>query len=126
MTYTINRRRLFGAGLAVIAGSFLGNRKMALSATQTERIIKISTKRFEFNPSVITLKRGEPVTFEFTALDITMGFKLPDFDARADVIPGMTTRLRLRPMKTGTFVFLCDIFCGEGHENMTGKLVVVE
>lgn len=126
MTYTINRRRLFGAGLAVFAGTLLGHRKLAGSATQTERIVKISTKRFEFSPRVITLKMGEPVTFEFSALDITMGFKMPDFDVRADVIPGKTTRLRFLPTKSGTFVFLCDIFCGEGHENMTGKLVVVE
>lgn len=35
-------------------------------------------------------------------------------------------RARLVPDKTGSFVFLCDVFCGIGHENMSGKLTVVE
>jgi len=46
------------------------------------------------------------------------------YHVRADMVPGKTTRLRLVPDKTGTFVFLCDVFCGTGHEEMNGKLVV--
>ena len=55
-----------------------------------------------------------------------MGFNLPDFGVRADIVPGKTTRLRLVPDKLGTFIFLCDVFCGSGHEEMNGKLTVVE
>ena len=99
---------------------------------KSARSVMITTPRTP-NPRIVRLaaagqmiKKGEPVTLEFTALDVVMGFKLPDFGVRTDVIPGKTTRLRLVPMAAGTFVFLCDIFCGEGHEDMTGKLVVVE
>ena len=28
--------------------------------------------------------------------------------------------------KTGRFVFLCDNFCGDGHDRMTGFIVVSE
>ena len=28
------------------------------------------------------------------------------------------------PDKAGTFIFLCDVFCGDGHEGMNGTLVV--
>jgi cytochrome c oxidase subunit II len=55
-----------------------------------------------------------------------MGFNLPDFKTRADIVPGKTTRVRLVPDKAGSFVFLCDVFCGIGHEGMSGKLTVVE
>jgi cytochrome c oxidase subunit 2 len=44
---------------------------------------------------------------------------------RADIIPGQVARARLVPDKTGTFVFLCDIFCGDGHEGMSGQIHVV-
>lgn len=63
---------------------------------------------------------------EFTTLDVLMGFKVPDLGVRADIIPGKVTRVRLVPGKVGTFPFLCDIFCGSGHENMTGTIVVTE
>ena len=28
------------------------------------------------------------------------------------------------PDKTGKFTFSCDVFCGDGHEEMTGTIVV--
>jgi cytochrome c oxidase subunit 2 len=55
-----------------------------------------------------------------------MGFNLPDFNVRSDIVTGKVARMRLVPDKTGTFVFLCDIFCGTGHEKMNGKLIVVD
>jgi len=30
----------------------------------------------------------------------------------------------ITPDKPGTFVFFCDVFCGDGHEEMAGTLVV--
>lgn len=91
-----------------------------------ERVIKIVAKKFDYTPNVIKLKKGVPVILEFTTLDVLMGFKVPDLGVRADIIPGKATRLRLVPDKVGTFPFLCDIFCGSGHENMTGTIVVTE
>ena len=38
--------------------------------------------------------------------------------------PGEVIRLRVVPRKAGRFVFRCDIFCGKGHEDMTGEFVV--
>jgi cytochrome c oxidase subunit 2 len=32
--------------------------------------------------------------------------------------------LQLTPDKSGTFTFLCDVFCGTGHEEMSGTLIV--
>jgi cytochrome c oxidase subunit 2 len=55
-----------------------------------------------------------------------MGFNLPDFNVRGDIMPGKVTRVRFVPDKTGTFTFLCDLFCGSGHEEMNGKLTVVD
>jgi len=94
---------------------------------QTEdTVIKIVAKKFEYAPNVIKLKKGVPVVLEFTTLDVLMGFKVPDLGIRTDIIPGKVSRVRLVPDKVGTFPFLCDIFCGSGHENMTGTIVVTE
>ena len=43
---------------------------------------------------------------------------------RADVMPGKTTSIDFTPDKAGTFIYLCDVFCGTGHEEMNGTLIV--
>ncbi|MHB8534793.1 MAG: cupredoxin domain-containing protein [Sulfuricaulis sp.] len=112
----------------VIAAFFIGLGAGAahVAAQPAERVIKIAAKKFDYTPNRITLKKGVPVVLEFTSADVLMGFSSPDLGARADIIPGQVARVRIVPDKIGTFVFFCDIFCGSGHENMTGAITVVE
>ena len=117
------RRRLLAAGAAAaLAGASIAT---CVLAQNPERVIHISARKFAFLPGEITLKRGVPVVLEFVAADVVMGFNAPDFKARADLIPGQVTRVRLVPQQVGSFDFLCDIFCGDGHEGMSGKIHVV-
>ena len=120
MAIDTRRRRLIGAagalGLASIAG--------LAAARPKPRVIKVIAKKFEFVPAVIQVKRGETVTLHLTAPEVPMGFNLADFNVRTDVVPGKTASLNFTADKTGTFTFLCDVFCGSGHEDMSGMLVV--
>ena len=115
--------------LGAVAGAFglssLGARVAAESAKPKDKVIKITAKRFTFTPGNITLKKGVPVVFELRTQDVFMGLNLPDFNVRADIMPDKVARLRLVPDKTGTFIFLYDVFCGGGHEKMNGQLTVV-
>jgi cytochrome c oxidase subunit 2 len=97
-----------------------------VAAQPKARVIKIVAKRFDYTPGNFKLKKGEPVILELTSADVLMGFNLPDFNLRADIVPDKVTRVRFVPDKTGTFTFLCDIFCGTKHEEMNGKLTVVD
>ena len=121
MDTTRRRAALAVAGL-LIGGTTLGARAIAQPG---EQVIKVVARRFTYSPNVITLKKGVPVVLELTTADVLMGFDAPDFNARADIVPGQTTKLRLVPDKVGTFTFLCDIFCGSGHETMSGTINVV-
>ena len=91
-----------------------------------EQVIRMTAKRFEYSPNEITVKKGVPVVLEITSLDRDHGFKLREFGIRADIKPGEVTRVHLVPNKTGRFPFECDVFCGTGHEDMSGELVVVD
>ncbi len=110
-----------------LAGLLLGAGTIGLrAATQPEeKVIKILARKFTYSPNKLTLKKGVPVVLELTTADVLMGFSVPDFDIRADIIPGKVVRVRLVPDKVGTFAFLCDIFCGTGHETMNGTITVV-
>ncbi|MBI5612623.1 MAG: cupredoxin domain-containing protein [Gammaproteobacteria bacterium] len=94
------------------------------SSAADEPVIRVTARKFEYDTPEIILKKGVPVTIELTSLDRVHGFNLPDFKTRADAIPGMVTRVRIVPDKAGTFAFFCDVFCGDGHEEMAGKIVV--
>ena len=116
-------------GIAAAAGA-LGGAVLADESSpavgDSERVIKIVAKRFVYNPKQIVLKKGQPVVFELTTLDFGHGFSIPDLDFRADFIPGKVNSVRLTPQKAGKFEFLCDNFCGSGHEDMDGDMIVEE
>jgi cytochrome c oxidase subunit 2 len=118
---TVRGRRLFLLGAA---GGVLVSLAPFLAAQTGERIVRVTAQRFSYTPAEISLKKGEPTLLELTSLDIVMGFSAPDFGVRADVFPGRISRVRLTPEKTGRFVFHCDIFCGSGHEDMAGVILV--
>lgn len=106
------------------AALFSAGLRQSVLAQPAPRIVKVSARRFVFTPSEIALKKGEPVTFELTTEDVFMGMNIPDFGVRSDIVPGKVMRLSFTPDKAGTFIFLCDVFCGDGHETMSGKLTV--
>jgi cytochrome c oxidase subunit 2 len=98
----------------------------AAVSARSEQVVKMTAKRFEYDPSQITLKKGVPVILEITALDRDHGFKIPELGVRADLKSGEVTRVRIVPDRIGTFEFRCDVFCGSGHEDMSGEIVVVD
>ena len=110
-----------------LGGLLLGAGTIGLgsAAEPKEKVIKVLARRFTYSPDKITLKKGVPVVFELTTADVLMGFSVPDFGVRADVVPGKVAKLPLTPDKVGTFTFLCDIFCGSGHETMNGTITVI-
>ena len=114
---------MMGALLVFLAGGYFCTCTLAAAP---EQVIQIKAKRFEYLPNEITLKKGVPVRLELTSLDRLHGFNCPAFKIRGDVRPNQITKISFTPDKVGTFEFHCDNFCGEGHENMSGKFVVTE
>ena len=120
MNVDTSRRALMSAAGVLALGSVA-----ALAWGQSKpRVIKVVAKKFEFVPGEIRLKKGETVTLQFTAPEVPMGFNLADFNLRTDIVPGKVATLQFTPDKAGSFTFLCDIFCGSGHEDMNGTLIV--
>ena len=95
------------------------------AADQPDQVIKVTAKKFEYSPNEIRIKKGVSVVLEFTSLDRVHGFTIPDLGGvRATIEPGKATRVTIMAPKAGTYEFHCDLFCGEGHEGMTGKIIV--
>jgi cytochrome c oxidase subunit 2 len=96
----------------------------AANVAAQEKVIQVTAEKFKFTPAVIELKLGQPVVLELTTLDRKHGFQVPDLKVDENIEPGKVTRVRIVPDKAGTFPFHCDVFCGSGHEEMAGEIVV--
>ncbi len=88
--------------------------------------IQMTAKKYEFNPDVVTVKKGEHVKLVITATDRDHGFKLEAFGINQKLKKGTPTTIEFTADKAGTFPFQCSEFCGMGHRHMKGKLVVGE
>ena len=122
------KRRILIVGALFISATIISGLAFYVraNALSPDKEIHITAKKFDFTPDTITLKKGEPVVLVFSSQDRKHGFNLRAFGIRADVNPGGTAQIRFTPDKTGKFTFSCDVFCGEGHEDMTGTLIVTE
>lgn len=82
------------------------------------REITIKAQRFSFAPGTIRVKQGERVKLSITNTDTTHGISLPDFNAEG------RDSLEFTADKKGTFTFYCANYCGSGHSDMRGTLIV--
>ncbi len=88
--------------------------------------IKIIARRFEFQPKTITVHKGQPVKLVITSVDVDHGFAIRDFNVKEKIKAHTTRVIEFTPDKTGRFRFYCSIYCGDGHEDMEGELIVTE
>ena len=117
-------RSILIAALAVLVGGLGGG--LLAARSQAATVIAVTVHRFAYEPNLIRVKKGQPVTLEISSSDRLHGFVLAAFGIRLDASPDGRSRVTFTPQKTGTFLFHCDIFCGDGHEDMEGHLVVVD
>jgi cytochrome c oxidase subunit II len=96
------------------------------SAAVNPKVIEITAKKFQFTPSEITLKRGEPVILRMTSTDRVHGFMSKPFKIDTDIPPDKTTDIAVTPATAGNFTIICDHYCGTGHSNMKMKVTVAQ
>jgi len=120
------KTRTIALGAIVSAVFLIAGITAYVTANPKGPVVRLSVKRFEYSPNEIVLKKGVAVVIELESRDVVHGFNVPDLGVRTDVIPGKIARLQLTPQKSGRFTFHCDIFCGTGHEELVGTIVVTE
>lgn len=94
------------------------------STASAAPVIRIVAQRGQFTPNDVHVPRNAAVTLELTSLDTIHGFSSADLNLEAKIVPGQTTTVRFTADKAGTHDFVCDQFCGDGHENMVGHIIV--
>ena len=113
---------ILGAIMACLGGSVLAAGQATFSGYHE---FNVTAKNYEFDPGVITVKKGDKVRLIITSTDRELGIRLDAFDINQVLPKGDPTTIEFTAGKAGTFEFKCSMNC-KGHGKVKGKLRVEE
>mgnify|MGYP003393289333 FL=1 len=88
--------------------------------TQTEtpetKVFELTAEKYKFEPSKITVNKGDKVVLKIKSKDTTHGITVSDFgQKRALINKDEVTTVEFVADKAGIFEYRCTKFCGWGH-----------
>jgi plastocyanin len=86
--------------------------------------IKMIARKFAFVPNTIKVQKGERVRLVITSEDVDHGIAIKEFDIDQIIKAKQTKVVEFTADKEGKFEFFCSVFCGDGHPDMVGELIV--
>lgn len=73
---------------------------------------------------ILKLKAGQEYRIHISSSDLQHGFSLQPLNMNFQIMPGYDHVLTMTPAAPGEYPILCNEFCGIGHHNMVGKIIV--
>ncbi len=115
------------AGTALLLGTSLWATAQQDPATASApRVIEVVAKRFTFEPAKIEITEGERIRLMVSSADGVHGIEIKKFKVNKAVPRGgEPVAIDFVASAPGTYEILCSEYCGDGHEAMTGSLVVI-
>lgn len=112
--------------LLVLSGC--GGSAPEATTTGETKEFTIIARNWEWEPSVIEVNRGDTVLLHVVGEDdgtgAGHGIAFGSFGVHKVVRGGETVDIEFVADKSGTFPFVCSVFCGRGHADMKGTLIV--
>src|SRR5687767_9677254 len=96
------------------------------SAQTTEpRIVEITARRFAFEPSEVNATVGERLQLVVRSADGVHGLEIKKLKIKKEVPRGgEPVTIDFTPTTEGSFPIICSEYCGTGHNDMAGMLIV--
>jgi cytochrome c oxidase subunit 2 len=91
---------------------------------QETKEFDLTASNWKFEPSTLNVNQGDKVILHVTSIDVEHGIVLNDFGVSEDLTPGETTTIEFTADKKGEFLFFCNVYCGLGHSDMEGTLII--
>lgn len=74
----------------------------------------------------VRLPVDQPVKVLLRSKDVLHNFYIPQIRSKMDMVPGMVSYFWFTPTVMGKYEVLCAEYCGVGHYNMRGDMIVVD
>jgi cytochrome c oxidase subunit 2 len=89
------------------------------------RDIDVIASRYAFEPARIEVAVGEHIRLRVVSADGVHGIEISKFRVKKEIPRGTTPVIvEFTATEAGEFPVLCSEYCGNGHEDMQGLLVV--
>ena len=113
-----------GAKEFILTGS--AKRGWLLGEVQAHDIVSLGQKNTSVEHPVIEVSKGDDVVLKLRSSYVTHGFALKAYDIYIPegIKPGKTVFVSFKADKAGTFLFWCNVYCGDIHQQMKGTLIV--
>lgn len=92
--------------------------------TGTVKEFSLIAENWNFTPSTIRVNYGDLVVIHAQTIEGIHGLLFPDFDINTRLDPGEEVIIEFVADKKGAFSFVCSVYCGQGHTEMKGTLIV--
>jgi cytochrome c oxidase subunit 2 len=115
-----------GAGILTAAIGLAGTVIAAAGqASQAVREFTVVAERYKFTPARLEVRQGEKVRVTIRSADSSHGFEIKKLKVD-EYVPkgGRPVTVEFVATEAGEFPIECSEYCGKGHENMKGVLVV--
>ena len=97
----------------------------AASQAAEPRTIEVIARRYAFEPATIDAVEGERLRILVKSGDGLHGFEIKKFKVSKEIPRGgVPVVIEFTASEPGKFPILCSVFCGDGHADMKGMLVV--
>jgi cytochrome c oxidase subunit II len=112
-------------GMALLFGTAFTAAPQDPTTASAPREITIVAKRFAFEPASIEVIEGERVRLRVSSADGVHGLQVRRLRIN-QLIPrgGQAVTIDFVASAPGTYEILCSEECGDGHDTMTGTLIV--
>lgn len=84
----------------------------------------IVARAFVFNPPVVHVPAGQPVTVNVTSADVMHGFQVTGTNINAEIMPGHISSFKVTFRRPGEQHVICNEWCGSGHQDMITRFIV--
>ncbi len=93
---------------------------------KTLAMVNEHTVRTETNQPILELEKGQTYRLHIASMDWQHGFSLQPVNINTQILPGYEMVLTITPDTSGDQTIICNEFCGIGHHNMVGRILVKE
>lgn len=90
------------------------------------RVVEYDAMQYYFSPNPLVVYAGEKVELKVKSGDVEHGLVIPEIDFSAKMPLGDRVSVFFTaPEKPGEYPVFCSIYCGSGHGDMKGEMIVL-